>query len=149
MIRFNLPITCLFISVRRKQRFFTFRKDQLTPTVASVVFSEFQNIVELDEWQWPTSINRPASPSVSFKVYGEDGVLRIVAEGNKPVAVNVYGIDGTSVWRGWLTDRSGNSFAKRLLCGAGRKVNPKGVVIITALAALDSRCLVGNILYRL
>ena len=72
---------------------------------ASVVFSEFQNIVELDEWQWPTSINRPASPSVSFKVYGEDGVLRIVAEGNKPVAVNVYGIDGTSVWRGWLTDR--------------------------------------------
>ena len=75
---------------------------------ASEVFSEFQNIVELEEWQWPTAINRPAAPQAHFKVYGEAGTLHVVADGNGgngAASVNVFGIDGASVWRGQVTGR--------------------------------------------
>ncbi|MDY4229596.1 MAG: leucine-rich repeat domain-containing protein [Prevotella sp.] len=75
---------------------------------ASEVFSEFQNIVELEEWQWPTAINRPAAPQAQFKVYGEAGTLHVVADGNGgngAASVNVFGIDGASVWSGQVTGR--------------------------------------------
>ncbi len=69
------------------------------------MFSEFQNIVELEEWQWPTAINRPAEPQAQFKVYGEAGTLHVVADGNGAASVNVFGIDGASVWSGQVTGR--------------------------------------------
>lgn len=95
---------------------------------ASKVFSEFQNIVELEDWQWPTtSISSPSTSTASFRVYGEDGALCIVADGNSghgPVSVNVYGIDGSSVWSGQLTNRVEISLPKGLyVVRAGKSIH--------------------------
>lgn len=74
---------------------------------ASEVFSGFKNIVELEEWQWPTAINKMVMPSGSYKVYGENGTLHIEADGSgngKSVTVRVYSISGSAVWTGRMTD---------------------------------------------
>ena len=76
---------------------------------ASVVFSEFKNIVELEAWQWPTSISTPTMPTDAYKVYGKDGTLHIEANGNvnyEPASVNVYNISGTLVWKGQITNQA-------------------------------------------
>ena len=76
---------------------------------ASVVFSEFKNIVELEAWQWPTSISTPTMPTDAYKVYGKDGTLHIETNGNvnyEPASVNVYNISGTLVWKGQITNQA-------------------------------------------
>ena len=74
---------------------------------ASEVFSEFKNIVELEAWQWPTSISTPTMPTDAYKVYGKAGTLHIETTGGAqgPVFVNVYGINGQVVWKGQVTNR--------------------------------------------
>ena len=73
----------------------------------SMVFSEFKNIVELEAWQWPTSISTPTMPTDAYKVYGKAGTLHIETTGGAqgPVFVNVYGINGQVVWKGQVTNR--------------------------------------------
>ena len=73
----------------------------------SMVFSEFKNIVELEAWQWPTSISTPTMPTDAYKVYGKAGTLHIKTTGGAqgPVFVNVYGINGQVVWKGQVTNR--------------------------------------------
>ena len=74
---------------------------------ASEVFSEFKNIVELEAWQWPTSISTPTMPTDAYKVYGKAGTLYIETTGGaqEPAFVNVYGINGQVVWKGQVTNR--------------------------------------------
>ena len=74
---------------------------------ASEVFSEFKNIVELEAWQWPTSISTPTIPTDAYKVYGKAGTLYIETTGGaqEPAFVNVYGINGQVVWKGQVTNR--------------------------------------------
>ena len=74
---------------------------------ASEVFSEFKNIVELEAWQWPTSISTPTMPTDAYKVYGKAGTLHIEITGGaqEPAFVNVYGINGQVVWKGQVTNR--------------------------------------------
>ena len=74
---------------------------------ASEVFSEFKNIVELEAWQWPTSISTPTMPTDAYKVYGKAGTLHIEITGGAqgPVFVNVYSINGQVVWKGQVTNR--------------------------------------------
>ena len=74
---------------------------------ASEVFSEFKNIVELEAWQWPTSISTPTMPTDAYKVYGKAGTLYIETTGGaqEPAFVNVYGINGHVVWKGQVTNR--------------------------------------------
>ena len=73
----------------------------------SMVFSEFKNIVELEAWQWPTSISTPTMPTDAYKVYGKAGTLHIETTGGAqgPVFVNVYSINGQVVWKGQVTNR--------------------------------------------
>ena len=73
----------------------------------SMVFSEFKNIVELEAWQWPTSISTPTMPTDAYKVYGKDGTLHIETTGgaHEPAFVNVYSINGQVVWKGQVTNR--------------------------------------------
>ena len=73
----------------------------------SMVFSEFKNIVELEAWQWPTSISTPTMPTGAYKVYGKAGTLHIETTGGAqgPVFVNVYSINGQVVWKGQVTNR--------------------------------------------
>lgn len=69
----------------------------------SEVFSGFSEIVELEEWQWSTSIHTPVAPETAYKVYGSNGMLCIDAVGNEnsnPVSVNIYNISGAVVWKG-------------------------------------------------
>ena len=76
---------------------------------ASEVFAEFKEIVELEAWQWPSSIGTPTMPTDAYRVYGKDGTLHIEANGNvnhEPVSVNVYGISGTLVWKGQITNQA-------------------------------------------
>ncbi len=76
---------------------------------ASEVFAEFKEIVELEAWQWPSSIDTPTMPTDAYRVYGKDGTLHIEANGNvnhEPVSVNVYGISGTLVWKGQVTNQA-------------------------------------------
>ena len=74
---------------------------------ASEVFSEFKNIVELEAWQWPTSISTPTMPTDAYKVYGKAGTLHIETTGGaqEPAFVNVYSINGQVVWKGQVTNR--------------------------------------------
>ena len=74
---------------------------------ASEVFAGFKEIVELEAWQWPTSISTPTMPTDVYKVYGKDGTLHIETTGGAqgPVFVNVYGINGQVVWEGQVTNR--------------------------------------------
>lgn len=74
---------------------------------ASEVFSGFKNIVELEAWQWPTSISTPTIPTDAYKVYGKDGTLHIETIGgaHDPAFVNVYNINGQVVWKGQVTNR--------------------------------------------
>ena len=74
---------------------------------ASEVFSGFKNIVELEAWQWPTSISTPTMPTDAYKVYGKAGTLHIETTGGaqEPAFVNVYGINGQVVWKGQVTNR--------------------------------------------
>lgn len=74
---------------------------------ASEVFSEFKNIVELEAWQWPTSISTPTIPTDAYKVYGKDGTLHIETIGgaHDPAFVNVYNINGQVVWKGQVSKR--------------------------------------------
>ena len=84
---------------------------------ASEVFSEFKNIVELEAWQWPTSINTPTIQVYSYKVYGSNGTLHIEAIGKvnqEPISVNIYGIGGQSVWKGQITQQLEISLPKGL-----------------------------------
>ena len=73
----------------------------------SMVFSEFKNIVELETWQWPTSISTPTMPTDAYKVYGKTGTLHIETTGGvqKPAFVNVYSINGQVVWKGQVSKR--------------------------------------------
>ena len=73
----------------------------------SMVFSEFKNIVELEAWQWPTSISTPTMPTDAYKVYGKAGTLHIETTGgvHEPAFVNVYSINGQVVWKGQVTNR--------------------------------------------
>ena len=74
---------------------------------ASEVFAGFKNIVELEAWQWPTSIGTPTMPTDAYKVYGKAGTLHIETTGGaqEPVFVNVYSINGQVVWKGQVTNR--------------------------------------------
>ena len=74
---------------------------------ASEVFSEFKNIVELEAWQWPTSISTPTMPTDAYKVYGKAGTLHIETTGgaHEPAFVNVYSINGQTVWEGQVANR--------------------------------------------
>ena len=74
---------------------------------ASEVFAGFKEIVELEAWQWPTSISTPTMPTDAYKVYGKAGTLHIETTGGAqgPVFVNVYGINGQVVWEGQVTNR--------------------------------------------
>ena len=74
---------------------------------ASEVFSGFKNIVELEAWQWPTSINTPTMPTDAYKVYGKAGTLHIETTGGAqgPLFVNVYSINGQVVWKGQVSKR--------------------------------------------
>lgn len=73
----------------------------------SMVFSEFKNIVELEDWQWPTSISTPTMPTDAYKVYGKAGMLHIETIGgaHDPAFVNVYNINGQVVWKGQVSKR--------------------------------------------
>ena len=74
---------------------------------ASEVFSGFKNIVELEDWQWPTSISTPTIPTDAYKVYGKNGTLHIETIGgaHEPAFVNVYNINGQVVWKGQVSKR--------------------------------------------
>ena len=74
---------------------------------ASEVFSGFKNIVELEDWQWPTSISTPTMPTDAYKVYGKAGTLHIETIGgaHDPAFVNVYNINGQVVWKGQVSKR--------------------------------------------
>ena len=74
---------------------------------ASEVFAGFKEIVELEAWQWPTSISTPTMPTDAYKVYGKAGTLHIETtdDAHEPAFVNVYGINGQVVWKGQVTDR--------------------------------------------
>ena len=74
----------------------------------SMVFSEFKNIVELEAWQWPTSISTPTMSTDAYQVYGKDGTLHIEITGGAqgPVFVNVYSINGQVVWKGQITNQA-------------------------------------------
>ena len=74
---------------------------------ASEVFSGFKNIVELEDWQWPTSISTPTIPTDAYKVYGKNGTLHIETIGgaHDPAFVNVYNINGQVVWKGQVSKR--------------------------------------------
>ena len=74
---------------------------------ASEVFSGFKNIVELEDWQWPTSISTPTMPTDAYKVYGKAGTLHIETIGgaHDPEFVNVYNINGQVVWKGQVSKR--------------------------------------------
>ena len=74
---------------------------------ASEVFSGFKNIVELEDWQWPTSISTPNMPTDAYKVYGKNGTLHIETIGgaHDPAFVNVYNINGQVVWKGQVSKR--------------------------------------------
>ena len=74
---------------------------------ASEVFAGFKEIVELEAWQWPTSISTPTMPTDAYKVYGKAGTLHIETTGGaqEPAFVNVYGINGQPVWKGQVTNR--------------------------------------------
>ena len=74
---------------------------------ASEVFAGFKEIVELEAWQWPTSISTPTMPTDAYKVYGKDGTLHIETTGgvHEPAFVNVYSINGQVVWKGQVTNR--------------------------------------------
>ena len=74
---------------------------------ASEVFAGFKEIVELEAWQWPTSISTPTMPTDVYKVYGKAGTLHIETTGGAqgPVFVNVYSINGQVVWKGQVTNR--------------------------------------------
>ena len=74
---------------------------------ASEVFSGFKNIVELEDWQWPTSISTPTMPTDAYKVYGKDGTLHIetIGSAHDPAFVNVYNINGQVVWKGQVSKR--------------------------------------------
>ena len=74
---------------------------------ASEVFAGFKEIVELEAWQWPTSISTPTMPTDAYKVYGKAGTLHIETTGGaqEPAFVNVYGINGQVVWKGQVTNR--------------------------------------------
>lgn len=74
---------------------------------ASEVFSGFKNIVELEDWQWPTSISTPTMPTDAYKVYGKTGTLHIETIGgaHDPAFVNVYNINGQVVWKGQVSKR--------------------------------------------
>ena len=74
---------------------------------ASEVFSGFKNIVELEDWQWPTSISTPTMQTDAYKVYGKDGTLHIETIGgaHDPAFVNVYNINGQVVWKGQVSKR--------------------------------------------
>ena len=74
---------------------------------ASEVFSGFKNIVELEDWQWPTSISTPTMPTDAYKVYGKNGTLHIETIGgaHDPAFVNVYNINGQVVWKGQVSKR--------------------------------------------
>ena len=83
----------------------------------SMVFLEFKNIVELEAWQWPTSINAPAMQAYSYEVYGSNGTLHIEATGKvnqEPISVNIYGIGGQLVWKGQITQQLEISLPKGL-----------------------------------
>lgn len=76
---------------------------------ASEVFAEFKEIVELEAWQWPSSVDTPTIPTDAYRVYGKDGTLHIEVDGSgnhEPVSVNVYGISGTLVWKGQVTNQA-------------------------------------------
>ena len=74
---------------------------------ASEVFAGFKEIVELEAWQWPTSISTPTMPTDAYKVYGKAGTLHIETtdDAHEPAFVNVYGINGQVVWKGQVTNR--------------------------------------------
>ena len=74
---------------------------------ASEVFAGFKEIVELEAWQWPTSISTPTMPTDAYKVYGKDGTLHIETIGgaHDPAFVNVYNINGQVVWKGQVSKR--------------------------------------------
>ena len=74
---------------------------------ASEVFSGFKNIVELEDWQWPTSISTPTMPTDAYKVYGKAGTLHIETIGgaHDPAFVNIYNINGQVVWKGQVSKR--------------------------------------------
>ena len=74
---------------------------------ASEVFAGFKEIVELEAWQWPTSISTPTMPTDAYKVYGKAGTLHIETTGgaHEPAFVNVYSINGQAVWEGQVTNR--------------------------------------------
>ena len=74
---------------------------------ASEVFAGFKEIVELEAWQWPTSISTPTMPTDAYKVYGKAGTLYIETTGGaqEPAFVNVYSINGQVVWKGQVTNR--------------------------------------------
>lgn len=74
---------------------------------ASEVFAGFKEIVELEAWQWPTSISTPTMPTDAYKVYGKDGTLHIETIGgaHDPAFVNIYNINGQVVWKGQVSKR--------------------------------------------
>lgn len=74
---------------------------------ASEVFAGFKEIVELEAWQWPTSISTPTMPTDAYKVYGKAGTLHIETIGgaHDPAFVNVYNINGQVVWKGQVSKR--------------------------------------------
>lgn len=74
---------------------------------ASEVFAGFKEIVELEAWQWPTSISTPTMPTDAYKVYGKTGTLHIETIGgaHDPAFVNVYNINGQVVWKGQVSKR--------------------------------------------
>ena len=74
---------------------------------ASEVFAGFKEIVELEAWQWPTSISMPTMPTDAYKVYGKAGTLHIETtdDAHEPAFVNVYSINGQVVWKGQVTNR--------------------------------------------
>ena len=74
---------------------------------ASEVFAGFKEIVELEAWQWPTSISTPTMPTDAYKVYGKAGTLHIETtdDAHEPAFVNVYSINGQVVWKGQVTNR--------------------------------------------
>ena len=82
-------------------------KDSADAYRASEVFAGFKEIVELEAWQWPTSISTPTMPTDAYKVYGKDGTLHIETTGgvHEPAFVNVYSINGQVVWKGQVTNR--------------------------------------------
>ena len=83
----------------------------------SMVFSEFENIVELESWQWPSSVDTPMSQTDRYRVYGSNGVLHIESDSNgngEPVMVNVCNIGGASYWNGRITDNVSISLPKGL-----------------------------------